>query len=295
MVGRAVGLDQIVHRRALGVRWVNGAPQVELVDHSHDAVPSPTFGASLRAARLSRNISLDAVAAHTKINRSFFRDLECDDLSKWPSNQFYCESYLRAYALAIGLNPRDVIDGFRREIATRGPSNAALPSSRTRRLTPVTIPIILAVTFIVAYSLARWLAPAVSAPEPPADATREATTAAPAGVDSVNVPKAETSPKEPAAPLPSAVAAVDLEQIEGELVITSTPEGARVLVNGIARGSTPATVQHLAPGTYAIRFIHPGHASVTRQATISPERRRVRVSVTLEPVDSAQSSVLSSQ
>ncbi len=270
-------------------------PQVELVDHSHDAVPSPTFGASLRAARLSRNISLDAVAAHTKINRAFFQDLERDDLSKWPSNQFYCESYLRAYSIAIGLNPRDVIDGFRREIAVRGSSNAALPSSRPRRLTPVTIPIILAVTFVVAYSLARWLAPVASVPKPPADAAPEATTAAPVGVDPVNVPKAETSPKEPAAPLPGAVTAVDVEQIEGELVITSTPEGARVLVNGIGRGSTPLTVQHLAPGSYTIRFIHPGHASVTRQATISPQRRRARVSATLEPADSSQSSVLSSQ
>lgn len=108
-------------------------------------------------------------------------------------------------------------------------------------------------------------------------------------------PKPETPPKEPAAPPPNTVAAVDLEQIEGELVITSTPEGARVLVNGIGRGSAPVTVQHLAPGSYTIRFIHPGHASVTRQATISPERRRVRVSATLEPVDSSQSSVFGSQ
>ena len=95
---------------------------MELVDQAHDAVHPPTFGASLRAARLSRNISLDTIAAHTKINRAFFQDLERNDLSKWPSGQFYRENYLRAYAEAIGLNPRDVIDGFRRELAAGGAS-----------------------------------------------------------------------------------------------------------------------------------------------------------------------------
>ena len=61
---------------------------MELV-HLSRAIPQPTLGAGLRAARLGRNITIEAVAARTKLNPGFFRDLERDDLSKWPANQFY--------------------------------------------------------------------------------------------------------------------------------------------------------------------------------------------------------------
>ncbi len=257
----------------------NGTSLVELVDLSGGTVPPQTFGATLRAARLSRNVSLDAIAAHTKINRAFFQDLERNDLSKWPASQFYRESYVRAYAEAIGLNPREVIDGFRREIAVVDASNVAAPNSRPRRLTPVTIPIILAVTFVVAYALARWLAPASQAPaaavsEP---ATPAAENSAPANA---NAPAATP----PATTQLSAVAPVQAAEVEGELVITSTPSGARVVVNGIGRGRTPARVPYLAPGTYTVRLVQPGYKSLTRRATIAPGRLKVEVSATLEPV-----------
>jgi len=265
---------------------------VELVDESHGTVLPPTFGASLRAARLSRNISLEAVAAHTKINRTFLQDLERNDLSKWPSNQFYRESYLRAYALAIGLNPREVIEGFRRELAAAEASNTAIPSSGPRRLTPVTIPIILAVTFIVFYSLSRWLAPAADAPDTPAAAADEQPAAAvPASVDEVSAPKTGISApaaQDDATAMPSdAVPPARPAQIEGEIVIESTPPGAHVLVNGINRGPTPVRVRYLPAGSYTIRFIYSGYVSVTRRATISAERPRVQVSAALEPAQPA--------
>jgi cytoskeletal protein RodZ len=251
---------------------------VELVDHSDGTALPPTFGASLRAARLRRNITLDAIAAHTKINRAFFQDLEKNDLSKWPASQFYRENYLRAYAEAIGLDPRDVIDGFRRELAATEASNGAVPSARPRRLTPVTIPIILAVTFVVFYALARWVAPspqrpaAADAPEkPPVAVASPPTAAVPAApTESATVPTPETPPAVP-------------EHIEGTLTITSTPSGATVLVNGINRGTSPVQVQYLPPGSYTVRFIYPGHTSVTQRATISAQRRQVQVSATLEP------------
>ena len=124
---------------------------------------TPELSAFLRATRISRDISLDAVAARTKIKRDFFQDLERNDLSKWPANRFYQESYLRAYATAIGLDPRDVVERFRRELdVPEPPKPAAVPlapqrRSTQRRLTPATIPVILAVTFVVAYAVGRML------------------------------------------------------------------------------------------------------------------------------------------
>jgi cytoskeletal protein RodZ len=265
---------------------------VELIDHSPDAVLPPSFGASLRSARLSRDIALDAVAARTKINVAFLQDLERGDLSKWPENQFYRESYLRAYALAIGLNPREVIDRFRREFPGAGPSRPDLPPAAPRRLTPVTIPMILAVTFAVAYTLARWFAPAAPATPLTAPETRSAPSPIEAGQGS-NVETSESEPSVappasielPAQPMPDATATATAgaaAEVDGELMVASTPSGARVLVNGINRGVTPLTVRSLPAGEYSVRVIPPGRPGVTRRASISPQRRRAEVLVEFE-------------
>ena len=276
----------------LGIRSTYGVAPVELIEHSPDAVVPPTFGASLRAARLRRNIALNAVAAHTKINVAFLQDLERNDLSKWPANQFYRESYLRAYAVAIGLDPREVIEHFRREFQTAGGSSTALPSTRPRRLTPVTIPIILAVTFAVAYTIARSLAPVAPAPARVIPETRSAPLAIDAGQPSL-IETSESAPSAaarssielPAQPMPetTTTSTSGAGEIDGELTIESTPSGARVLVNGLNRGITPVTVRYLPAGAYTIRVIHPGLPGVTRRATISAQRRRVTVSVEFEP------------
>ena len=261
---------------------------MELV-HLSRAIPQPTLGASLRAARLGRNITIEAVAAHTKLNPGFFRDLERDDLSKWPASQFYRESYLRGYAEAVGLDPAEVIEAFRREFVPAGTSGATATATQ-RRVTPVTISIIVAITFVTLYSLARRT-PAVES-DPAAGVTASAALPVPVEsltpsqnpVESLTPSKNEVAMPEPAASPPEASATVDLDHIEGELMITSTPPGARVVVNGIGRGPTPARVRFLPPGSYTVRFLLPGYSGTIRNAEISPKRLRVGVSATLEPV-----------
>jgi transcriptional regulator with XRE-family HTH domain len=61
-------------------------------------------GRRLRQERERRHISIDSIAAATKIKASLFEQLERGDTSKWPSGIFG-RSYLRAYARAIGLDP----------------------------------------------------------------------------------------------------------------------------------------------------------------------------------------------
>jgi cytoskeletal protein RodZ len=281
-------------------------PSVELADRSSDTVVPPSFGASLREARLRRNISLEDIAAHTKINRSFLQDLERNDLSRWPRNQFYCESYLRAYSTAIGLDPREVIDGFRKEFVASSAPRPVPPSRNAHWLNPVTIPIILAVTFVSAYLLARVFAPDSGAAETPA-ATAPATTATPAAprLRPGQVAPAKSDPVVPAveAPAPVSQAAIPPPNepppvdapVRGELSINSTPTGARVLVNGIARGTTPLLLQNLPPGSYTIRMILPGRPGVTRSATISSERPRASVSASLVPEPAPEPPVATSE
>jgi transcriptional regulator with XRE-family HTH domain len=61
------------------------------------------FGASLRRERELRGISLDEIAAQTKVSASLLAGLEHGDLSRWPTGIFR-RSFLRSYAKAIGVD-----------------------------------------------------------------------------------------------------------------------------------------------------------------------------------------------
>jgi transcriptional regulator with XRE-family HTH domain len=68
-------------------------------------------GRRLRQERERRHISIDSIAAATKIKASLFEQLERGDTSRWPSGIFG-RSYLRAYAHAIGLDPDATVREF---------------------------------------------------------------------------------------------------------------------------------------------------------------------------------------
>jgi transcriptional regulator with XRE-family HTH domain len=69
------------------------------------------FGARLRQERERRKISLDSIAASTKVNVALFEGLERGDVSRWPSGIFR-RSFVRAYAAAIGLDSDAVVREF---------------------------------------------------------------------------------------------------------------------------------------------------------------------------------------
>jgi transcriptional regulator with XRE-family HTH domain len=69
------------------------------------------FGRRLRSERERRRITLESIAANTKISLSLLRDLERDDVSRWPCGIFR-RSFIRAYAEAIGLDADDTVREF---------------------------------------------------------------------------------------------------------------------------------------------------------------------------------------
>lgn len=69
------------------------------------------FGARLRQERERRKISLDSIAATTKVNAALYEGLERGDVSRWPSGIFR-RSFVRAYASAIGLDPDAIVREF---------------------------------------------------------------------------------------------------------------------------------------------------------------------------------------
>ena len=88
-----------------------------------------TFGPHLRAERERRGISLDSIAAQTKIRKSFLESLERGDFSKWPAGDVFRRAYIRDYAEAIGLSPESVFGDFIRLF----PVNDASPGVRASR------------------------------------------------------------------------------------------------------------------------------------------------------------------
>jgi transcriptional regulator with XRE-family HTH domain len=80
------------------------------------------FGVRLRHQRERRGVSLEHIAHETKINSSLLADLERGQLSRWPAGIFG-RAFVRAYAEAVGLDPREVLIEFLRLV----PADEGLP------------------------------------------------------------------------------------------------------------------------------------------------------------------------
>ena len=73
--------------------------------------PQETFIARLRRHRERNHISLDDIAAQTRIRRDQLEAFERGDLETWPRG-IYARAWVRGYASVIGLDPIDAVDEF---------------------------------------------------------------------------------------------------------------------------------------------------------------------------------------
>lgn len=70
-----------------------------------------TFGPRLRRERERRGISIETIAAATKVGSDLWEGLERNDFSRWPSGIF-ARAFVRDYARAVGLDADDIVDEF---------------------------------------------------------------------------------------------------------------------------------------------------------------------------------------
>jgi hypothetical protein len=109
--GRAAGsgvrelLDHTTARATCG----QGDAQASLETAS--MTPQETFVTRLRRHRERNRISLDEIAAETRVKKELFEALEANDLSSWPRG-LYARAWVRTYACAVGLDPIDTVDEF---------------------------------------------------------------------------------------------------------------------------------------------------------------------------------------
>jgi transcriptional regulator with XRE-family HTH domain len=73
--------------------------------------PQETFVTRLRRHRERNRISLEEIAAETRVKKELFEALEANDLSTWPRG-LYARAWVRTYACAVGLDPIDTVDEF---------------------------------------------------------------------------------------------------------------------------------------------------------------------------------------
>ena len=71
------------------------------------------FGAWLRSERERAGVSIEAIAAHTKVGRPLLLALERNDVSRWPAGIFR-RSFVRGYADLVGIDPNLAVALFLR-------------------------------------------------------------------------------------------------------------------------------------------------------------------------------------
>ena len=86
-----------------------------------------TFGDELRRAREARGLTLDAVAATTRIVRRHLDALERSDLDALPPGPFG-KGYLRTYATLLGIDPDPILTAYRAREKERGLGTAEAES-----------------------------------------------------------------------------------------------------------------------------------------------------------------------
>lgn len=70
-----------------------------------------TFGEEMQRLRESAGLSIDDIAAETKISRQILRNLENGDFQFLPQ-KIFCRNFVAQYASTVGANPSHLVDAF---------------------------------------------------------------------------------------------------------------------------------------------------------------------------------------
>lgn len=93
------------------------------------------FGEELRRQRLVREVSLESIAAATKISVRYLEALEKGNFDRLPAPVF-TRGFIRAYATYLGLDPEEMVNAYLSETgnsAPRAPDGPAGPARRSRQ------------------------------------------------------------------------------------------------------------------------------------------------------------------
>jgi len=245
---------------------------------------SETLGQVLRRSREARGLTVQQIAATTRIPVRNLEALERDDLGLAPG-EFYLRAEVLAYADAAGLGRAVALELL--HAATEPPivPDAATPARVAPPSRPVARWSALAVVCLIVAALAIWRpsrdaapTPLPSAVPPPPIVDRPTATAS-AGTAGFTDGVAQSTDAAPASHDTATPAA------GSELEIASEPEGARVTIDGVGWGVTPLTVKYLSPGTKQLRVTLEGFASQELMVRVPGKAAQTSVHVELQQND----------
>jgi cytoskeletal protein RodZ len=100
-----------------------GEPTGEGVEDYAEA-PTVTIGSQLRAAREEKGLTLEDIAAQTRIPRRHLESLENSDWERLPAPT-YTTGFAKSYASAVGLDRTEIADRLRDEMGGVRPAHTA--------------------------------------------------------------------------------------------------------------------------------------------------------------------------
>jgi cytoskeletal protein RodZ len=229
--------------------------EIEAVDENPAEAPEPTVGERLRAAREAKGLSLEDVAAQTRIPQRHLESIETADWDALPAPT-YTTGFAKSYATAVGLDRTEISDQLRAEMGGQRFISNSLESfepADPRRTMPKSLVIGTIVAVIVLVVLMTWLNNR-SLEQP--DQGENVATAAPAAA-----PAAQPQQTQPAA-APAASAPVVLTAT-APVWLQVSEKGGATLYSGV-----------LQPGqTYAV----PANATAPVLKTGKPEALKISV------------------
>jgi cytoskeletal protein RodZ len=262
------------------------------------------FGDFLRSARERRGLTIQQIAHETKIPRRLLESLEHGDLGAIPSGM-YQRAEIRAYAKAVGLDQALALSELERALGTRSMSTDRKPTSDSITASRYRRPYLLAAFGVAIFliGIVAWYGRLTPLPienrraggteTPPSQRAEAGGAKAPplqgaqappprsAAVGAADMPPAQTPAVAAESPETAGTAASAAGLIT-ELVVITQPEGARVTVDGIGRGTTPLTIRYLAAGEKRVRVLKDGFPAVERTVRVEAARQPTTVVIPLQ-------------
>ena len=91
-----------------------------------------TFGEELKRQRLLREVSLESIAAATKISVRHLQALERGDFAKLPAPVF-TRGFIRAYAAHLGLDPEEMVNAYLSDMTGSPAGKPSVPGAGASR------------------------------------------------------------------------------------------------------------------------------------------------------------------
>lgn len=210
----------------------------------------PSVGERLRAAREEKKMTLEDIAAQTRIPQRHLESIERSEWDKLPAPT-YTIGFARSYATSVGLDRVDIADQLRTEIGGSRPQTMMSPEvfepADPARTMPKTLVFGAIAAVLLLIVLMTWLNKRSLEPD-------ETTTNTPAA--------AAPAPAQPNAPAPAAAAAqqpVVLTAIEPVWLQVSEKGGATLFAGTLQSGQSFAV-----PPTAAAPVLKTGKAEALR-------------------------------